>query len=206
MTDDFDDSAAELRYGRIPELEKKVTDGEAKLAELHRDGGSMLTEEVYRPIGIQSAPTNRTIEGDGRAADKPGQPLMAYGYYPTLGDLMKIAKLYQDRGAHDGQQLLDPAKIDALAYGTGERGLPTGEKTKYGETRYFTAFWQAQYQSPEGCHLYIPQMDGWGGNYVVLMPDGYTGIRLAKNWDGNEAAADTTGIMEVANRLTKFCE
>jgi hypothetical protein len=49
-------------------------------------------------------------------------------------------------------------------------------------------------------------MDGWGGNYVVLMPDGYTGIRLAKNWDGNEAAADTTGIMEVANRLTKFCE
>jgi len=38
--------AAELRYGRIPQLEKTVGDQEAKLAELHREGGSMLTEEV----------------------------------------------------------------------------------------------------------------------------------------------------------------
>src|SRR5215207_8061495 len=38
--------AAELRYGRIPELESTVSEQEARLAELHRDGGSMLTEEV----------------------------------------------------------------------------------------------------------------------------------------------------------------
>jgi ATP-dependent Clp protease ATP-binding subunit ClpB len=38
--------AAELRYGRIPQLEKTVGEQEAKLAELHREGGSMLTEEV----------------------------------------------------------------------------------------------------------------------------------------------------------------
>ena len=38
--------AAELRYGRIPELEKLVAEQEARLAELHADGGSMLAEEV----------------------------------------------------------------------------------------------------------------------------------------------------------------
>jgi ATP-dependent Clp protease ATP-binding subunit ClpB len=38
--------AAELRYGRIPELEQEIADAEARLAELHADGGSLLTEEV----------------------------------------------------------------------------------------------------------------------------------------------------------------
>src|SRR4029077_16536717 len=35
------EQAAELRYGRIPELERTVSEQQAKLAELHRDGGSM---------------------------------------------------------------------------------------------------------------------------------------------------------------------
>jgi ATP-dependent Clp protease ATP-binding subunit ClpB len=38
--------AAELRYGEIPELERTLAEQEEKLAELHREGGSMLTEEV----------------------------------------------------------------------------------------------------------------------------------------------------------------
>jgi ATP-dependent Clp protease ATP-binding subunit ClpB len=62
--------AAELRYGRIPELEKKVTDGEAKLAELHRDGGSMLTEEVTEEDVAEvvakwtGIPVSRLMEGE----------------------------------------------------------------------------------------------------------------------------------------------
>src|SRR6185295_6229866 len=38
--------AAKLRYGEIPELEQIVADAQARLGELHADGGSMLTEEV----------------------------------------------------------------------------------------------------------------------------------------------------------------
>jgi ATP-dependent Clp protease ATP-binding subunit ClpB len=62
--------AAELRYGRIPELEKKVTDGESKLAELHRDGGSMLTEEVTEEDIAEvvskwtGIPVSRLMEGE----------------------------------------------------------------------------------------------------------------------------------------------
>ena len=62
--------AAELRYGRIPELEKKIQDGEAKLAELHRDGGSMLTEEVTEEDIAEvvakwtGIPVSRLMEGE----------------------------------------------------------------------------------------------------------------------------------------------
>jgi ATP-dependent Clp protease ATP-binding subunit ClpB len=62
--------AAELRYGRIPELEQTVTDQEARLAELHRDGGSMLTEEVTEEDVAQvvskwtGIPVSRLMEGE----------------------------------------------------------------------------------------------------------------------------------------------
>jgi ATP-dependent Clp protease ATP-binding subunit ClpB len=62
--------AAELRYGRIPELEKTVADQDARLAELHRDGGSMLTEEVTEEDVAQvvskwtGIPVSRLMEGE----------------------------------------------------------------------------------------------------------------------------------------------
>jgi ATP-dependent Clp protease ATP-binding subunit ClpB len=62
--------AAELRYGRIPELEKRLADQEAKLAELHADGGSMLTEEVTEEDVAQvvsrwtGIPVSRLMEGE----------------------------------------------------------------------------------------------------------------------------------------------
>jgi ATP-dependent Clp protease ATP-binding subunit ClpB len=62
--------AAELRYGRIPELEKVVADQDARLAELHGDGGSMLTEEVTEEDVAQvvskwtGIPVSRLMEGE----------------------------------------------------------------------------------------------------------------------------------------------
>ncbi|WP_162913132.1 serine hydrolase [Rhodospirillaceae bacterium SYSU D60014] len=163
---------------------------------------NMLVEEVYKPIGIHHAPTNKTIEPDGRE----GQPMMLYGYYPTLGDLAKIAQLYHDRGKHDGEQILHAAKLEEMIYGTHERGLPTGEEIGDSQGRYHMAFWHAPYDSEDGCSLYVPMMRGWGGNLVVLMPDELTGIRLAKNWEGGEAVTDVSGMATVADRLARFCD
>jgi ATP-dependent Clp protease ATP-binding subunit ClpB len=62
--------AAELRYGRIPELERTVQEQEAKLGELHRDGGSMLTEEVTEEDVAEvvskwtGIPVSRLMEGE----------------------------------------------------------------------------------------------------------------------------------------------
>jgi len=62
--------AAELRYGRIPELESTVAEAEEKLRELHESGGSMLTEEVTEEdvaevVGKWTGiPVSRLMEGE----------------------------------------------------------------------------------------------------------------------------------------------
>src|SRR4051794_11823665 len=62
--------AAKLRYGEIPELEKEVAEQEARLAELHADGGSMLAEEVTEEDIAEvvakwtGIPVSRLMEGE----------------------------------------------------------------------------------------------------------------------------------------------
>ncbi len=62
--------AAELRYGRIPELESTVAEAEAQLRELHESGGSMLTEEVTEEDVAEvvakwtGIPVSRLMEGE----------------------------------------------------------------------------------------------------------------------------------------------
>jgi ATP-dependent Clp protease ATP-binding subunit ClpB len=64
------EGAAKLRYGEIPELEKTVAEHEARLAELHAGGGSLLTEEVTEEDVAQvvakwtGIPVSRLMEGE----------------------------------------------------------------------------------------------------------------------------------------------
>jgi len=162
---------------------------------------SMLQHEVFEPIGIYYAPTNRTLETDG----SPGQPLMAYGYYPTIGDMVKIARLYQSGGKFGDVQILYAPRIASLLAGPEPHGLPTGEHFAFGEVRYTNAFWVAPYRSG-ACEVYYPRMIGWGGNVVALLPGGTVGIRIAKSsGDAGDAFSNTDGMAEVAQRLTHFC-
>jgi hypothetical protein len=163
---------------------------------------SMLRQEVFASIGIHHAPTNRTIEGDGSA----GHPLMAYGYYPTLSDMVLIARLYQNGGKHGDRQILYAPRIRELLAGPNPRGLPTGERLPVGETTYTNAFWITSYVAPDDCRVFYPRMIGWGGNIVALMPGGLTGIRLAKSGEtADHSEVDTGGMAQVANSLSKFC-
>jgi ATP-dependent Clp protease ATP-binding subunit ClpB len=62
--------AAELRYGRIPELESLVAEQEKKLHDLHEAGGTMLTEEVTDQDVAEvvakwtGIPVSRLMEGE----------------------------------------------------------------------------------------------------------------------------------------------
>jgi CubicO group peptidase (beta-lactamase class C family) len=161
-----------------------------------------LQNEVYRPIGVHHAATNRTIEGDG----SKGLAVMYAGYYPTLGDLAKIATLFQNKGLHGDDQILYAPMLETILAGPEDRGLPTGGTNAFGEGRYHMSFWNTRFDTSETCKHYLPAMVGWGGNIVALMPNGMIGIRLAKNWDGNEAVDDFTGMAAVANRLAPFCK
>jgi ATP-dependent Clp protease ATP-binding subunit ClpB len=62
--------AAELRYGRIPELESVVSEHEERLRDLHASGSAMLTEEVTEEDVAQvisrwtGIPVSRLMEGE----------------------------------------------------------------------------------------------------------------------------------------------
>jgi hypothetical protein len=162
---------------------------------------SMLEREVFLPIGVHYAPVNRTLEAGG----VEGQPLMAYGYYPTIGDLVKIARLYQGGGRHEGTQLLYGPRIQALLAAKPSIGLPTGTRTRFGETYYYNAFWMNAYKDGERCDFQYPVMVGWGGNLVALLPHGLTAIRLAKSPSDDDRSGDPSDLAIVGNRLAAFC-
>jgi CubicO group peptidase (beta-lactamase class C family) len=162
---------------------------------------NMLSKEVFEPIGIHDAPINKTLEPAGRE----GISLMAFGFYPTISDIVRIARLYQNLGTYQGQQLLYAPKISDIFARTSVPGLPTGEAAPSGEVFYFNTFWKAPYTTPRGCKLYYPQMEGWGGTVVALFPGKLTGIRIAKIWeDDTHTASATSGMATVADQLASF--
>jgi hypothetical protein len=163
---------------------------------------SMLQREVFAPIGVHFAPTNRTLEADGSV----GHPLMAYGYYPTISDMVLIARLYHHDGKHGERQILYAPRIRELLAGQKPHGFPTGEQLSAGETTYRNAFWVSSYAAAKDCRVYYPRMIGWGGNIVALMPGGLTGIRVAKSAESADRSdVDTSGMAQVANSLSRFC-
>jgi len=161
---------------------------------------SMINREVYEPIGIYYATSSRTLEPDGE-----GVPLMGFGLYATIDELVKVSRLYHARGFWHGNQILYAPRIDELTAGTAPRGLPTGDHTRFGETTYFNAFWHIRYDAREGCKLYIPQMVGWGSNLVALYPGGLTAMHLAHLASDSTVTDDPTLMANVANRLAPFC-
>ena len=62
--------ASELKYGRLPELEKKIQDAEARMKSLHGEGGAMLKEEVGEDDIAEvvsewtGIPVNKMLEGE----------------------------------------------------------------------------------------------------------------------------------------------
>jgi hypothetical protein len=162
----------------------------------------MLLKEVFEPIGIHSAPIAKTLE----SSRAEGQPLMAFGFYPTVSDIVRIARLYQSFGSHQGAQLLYRPRIEELFARGATPGLPTGQHSSAGESYYFNAFWRTPFRSPQGCKLYYPQMEGWGGTVIALFPDKLTGIRIAKIWAEDGGITNTTaGMAEGANSLRGLC-
>jgi CubicO group peptidase (beta-lactamase class C family) len=179
-------------------IDRFIKSKEGKDASLWR----MLRNEVFGPIGIHYAPTSHTAE----ASDSEITPLAAYGYYPTLGDIVKIARLYHNEGRANNTQILYAPRIAELMDGTVPLGLPTGLHTAAGDVRYFNSFWQLVADIPGGCHCYYPQMEGWGGNIVALFSGGLTGIRIANvTTDSDGSASGSSTMAAVANQLVSFC-
>ena len=177
------------------------------------DVWQMLEAEVFAPIGILHAPAVHTREPDGRL----GQVWFNAGYYPTLDDLAKIALLYQHRGEHAGQQILNRELVgdllaarDALVV-SGDRALgpqvsPPGAETS---ELYRLGFHYLPYRSVrDKTKRFIPAMTGSGENEVILFPNGMISIRTAKAAglpDGTQVNSGTGPMtIEAVERLAPF--
>ena len=159
----------------------------------------MLEDEVYRPIGVPHAPTNRLVEADGSLT----LPQMSQGYYPTVDDLAKIARLLQNGGVHEGEPLLHPGLTAEVLYRTDARGITFGPPVEIGQPSYSLALWHQNYAGEGGCVVDLTRMSGWGGHRVVLFPNGIVAIRISKV-TGSEASP-VEGLAAVADRLDPFC-
>jgi CubicO group peptidase (beta-lactamase class C family) len=155
----------------------------------------MVVADVYQPIGVFHLPTWHTQEADGGR----GIPLLGYGLYPTLGDIAKLTVLLHNGGQHQSRQLLSAAKLAEALYKTEARGLPSGLMNQFGEGQYHLSFWSVPHRTADGCSFQIPFMAGWGGNLVVLLPNGITAFRLT---DGH--SHDMEAVVLVGEAIRPF--
>ncbi len=164
---------------------------------------AMLEREVYRPIGIATAPAIRTVEADG----SPGHPMVVYGFLPTLDDLAKIGLLFTHHGAWRGRQILHRQLVDTLLpkRTPPPRALPKGEEGPFGPTLYHLNWHIEPFEASEGCEVHLPKMQGWGGNLVTLMSRHTVGIRIAGASSPPEGFQSAVGQARVAEQLVPFC-
>jgi len=163
----------------------------------------MLRDEVYRPIGIVHAPTSTTIEPGADSPYDHGHPLLAYGFYPTFDDLAKIAALYQHHGAWSGQQILERSLVDDLLSQPtpSAHALPVSDD---GSHWYLTGWQLQRIESAAGSTRYVPQMKGWGGNTVTVLPGGVTLIRM-RNSQEDDPGNPQVEINALADQLSQPC-
>jgi CubicO group peptidase (beta-lactamase class C family) len=169
----------------------------------HANLWRMLRSEVYRPIGVSAAPTNMTVEPRPGGPRAWGHPMMVYGYYPTLDDLAKIAMLYQNHGAWNGRQILHRSLVDRLLTrpNPAPGALPASDD---GSHWYLTDWHIMRLESAAGCTRYVPQMEGWGGNTVTVLPGDTTLIRMRNNWVGDPSDPQVE-INALADALAPMC-
>jgi CubicO group peptidase (beta-lactamase class C family) len=146
------------------------------------DAWEMLKREVFACIGISQAPAVRSL-GSGGAQ---GIVWFNAGYYPTLDDLAKIALLYQSGGAHAGSQILHPGLTRQLLEARdaivkkGDRSLERGVDAGDGELYKMGFHFRPYIDSGSSQRGYLPTMWGSGESELVLYPDGFVSIQIAK--------------------------
>ena len=157
----------------------------------------MVVDEVFRPIGIMHAPMMHTAETDGRR----GIPILAFGLYPTIDDIAKLATLFQNGGRHEGRQILSASGVAEALYRTPvATSLPTGARNRFGSAQYHLSLWSLPYRTASGCFFQIPYMAGYGGNFVLLLPNGISAFRFADGFNG-----DLEPMILAGEVLRPFC-
>ena len=156
-----------------------------------------LVEEVFIPIKVgPGAHTSARTRDD----NWQGQPYGGYGLWWIPDDLAKIANfLNVDKGAVGNEQLLHPDYLAAaLQLDPADRGVDIDSRSKYNN-----AFWARIYDQQEGfeCEFWAPQMLGYSGIVVVLMPNGSSYYYASDNREFT-----WFGALTESNKIKPHCQ
>jgi hypothetical protein len=166
-----------------------------------------IRDNVFRRIKVSQGGLT-TLRTDNSGA---GKAIGSYGLFLTQDDVAKIASLLNNRGGViNGIQVLDPARLQESLFRTANPSAlgvavpDTGAPVLPDTFRYHNGFWAKHMTSAEfprcGCDIWVAFMSGYGGNSVVLLPNGATYYIFS---DGNEFVW-TPAVNEI-NKIVPLC-
>jgi hypothetical protein len=175
---------------------------------------NMMRDEVYIPMHLTAGTltTSRTDNASQQGTNPTtGRPWGAYGLFWTVDDIAKLATLFENNGAYNGTQLVDRtqmlAAMQRLSSNTGVEAASAdsggnGDGTvSAGGWRYSSGLWAFPTTSQvPGCALRVPEMSGFGGITIAMMPNGATYYYVSDNNQFTWAGA----IAEL-NKLSPMC-
>jgi hypothetical protein len=137
---------------------------------------TMMVTDVYTPLKM-SGGFMRSVRTDNSPT---GQPSGYYGLFYNPDDIAKVGQFVgADTGIIGGNQIIDPARLKDALFKTSNPGLPvpdTGNPTYKNTWVYNHNFWGKKVTAAEfpsiSCQFTIPFMSGYGGNTIMMLPNG----------------------------------
>jgi len=172
---------------------------QAMNAYFHQRGGhgdifTMVRDDIYKPLHVNEGGLT-TIRTDDSAT---GAPTGYYGLFFNQDDIAKIGNFLNNSGGMiDGKQVLESSRLNEALFRSANvaeagvaiegrsaaslLGAPPAEHGKSGDEnvrRYSHGFWGRKITSAEfpeySCDFWTSSMAGYGGNIVMMLPDGVT--------------------------------
>jgi hypothetical protein len=194
----YQDAAAFIANQTMNTYLQRQAGGGAEIYNLVRD-------DVYKPLHLsQGGQTGM------RSDNSPtGKALGFIGLYFIQDDIAKIAKLLNnDDGVIDGAQVLESSRLrESLYRDPSVVGLPvpdTGTPPVANTNRYNNSMWAKRMTRAEfpqyGCEFWVPNMSGYGGISVALLPNGANFYIFSDHYEYYWGAAANE-----ANKLAPVC-
>jgi hypothetical protein len=179
------------------------------LQERQGDGADIfnsIRDMVYKPIHLSQGGLT-TLRTDNSPA---GKPFGGWGLYFIQDDVAKLGHLLNNSGGMiDGKQVLEPIRLKESLFRTADASsvslsVPWSETPVPNTYRYHNYFWARHMTTAEfpqyHCDFWVPLMSGYGGNSVLLLPNGATFYIFS---DGDEW--EWFGAVNEINKIAPLC-
>jgi hypothetical protein len=167
---------------------------------------NFIRDMVYKPIHLSQGGLT-TLRSDN---SPKGQPIGGWGLYFIQDDVAKLGRLLNNSGGMiDGKQVLEPTRLKESLFRTADPAsvslpVPWSETLVQNTYRYHNYFWARHMTTAEfpqyHCDFWVPLMSGYGGNTVLLLPNGATFYVFS---DGGEW--EWFGAVNEINKIAPFC-